>query len=133
LKQTSLHIVIAEDDPDDAHVIVQSFIANGNYSKVDVVQNGQELLDCLRSCTDCPDIVLTDLNMPIINGIEALTEMRSDPRLSAIPCFVYSTSINPVYKAICEKLGIAGFLIKPYTVEEFNNIPEEIIHLLSKA
>jgi CheY-like chemotaxis protein len=130
-KVKDLHIIIAEDDYDDAEVIEQSFANNPDFIKVDLVKNGEELLAFLRDSHTLPDIVLTDINMPIMNGMEALKEISDDPALSGLPCFVYSTSINPVYEAKCKELGIKGFLIKPYTLEEFDDIPKEIVSILS--
>jgi len=127
----TFHIVIAEDDYDDADIVQQSFESNGNFTKIELVKNGLELLDLLRSCEDCPDVILTDINMPIMSGIEALKEIYTDPALKLIPCFVYSTSINPKYEAQCKELGVKGFLIKPYSFEEFDNIPAVIVEALS--
>jgi len=127
----SLHIVIAEDDFDDADIVQQSFESNGNFTKIELVKNGQELLNLLRNCSSCPDVILTDINMPIMSGIEALREIYKDPALTPIPCFVYSTSINPTYEAQCKELGVKGFFIKPYSFEEFNNIPAVIVEVLT--
>jgi CheY-like chemotaxis protein len=132
IKLKELNIVIAEDDLDDALVVKGSFEKHPSFVNVAVVHNGQELLEHLRENDLRPDVVLTDINMPIVNGFEAVTEILEDPLFSGIPCFVYSTSINPVYKAKSDELGVAGFLIKPYTIEEFDAIPEEIVAILSK-
>ena len=129
----NLSILIAEDDFDDAEIIQESFLNNSHFSKVDVVKNGQELINYLKNCNACPHIILTDVNMPIMDGIEALEQISKDPVLSKIPCFVYSTSLNPTYEAKCDELGVKGFIVKPYTLEEFDNIPKEIITLLSKS
>ena len=133
-KETDLYIIIAEDDLDDAEVIEQSFINNTSFIKVDLVKNGQELITFLKNKNQqIPDIILTDINMPIMDGIEALKEISGDPLLRDIPSFVYSTSINPIYEAKCKELGIMGFLIKPYSLKAFDDIPKEIISILSKV
>jgi len=130
----NLHILIAEDDEDDGMLINDSFFKNERYSKVSMVKNGQELVDHLNNPeNDLPDIILTDINMPIMSGIEALVEIMKDPRYNTIPCFVYSTSINPIYEERCEELGVKGFLIKPFSLEEFDNIPNRIISTLATA
>jgi len=128
-----LYVLIAEDDFDDAEIVQQSFIKNHGFSKVDIVQNGKELLAFLRDTGNAnPDIILTDINMPIMSGIEALKEISEDIQLRLIPSFVYSTTINPIYQQKCKELGIRGFLIKPYSIEEFDRIPDEIISILSE-
>lgn len=129
-----LHILIAEDDTDDAETILYSFEKHPAFKKVDVVSNGQELLNYLKSAHNTiPDIILTDINMPIVNGIEALTEIKANEKLSKIPAFVYSTAINPIYEAQAAALGTKGFLIKPFSLREFEEIPNHIIEVLRTA
>jgi CheY-like chemotaxis protein len=130
-KTDNLHIVIAEDDIEDGEIILQSFERNVHFAQVHLVQNGQELLSFLKNAAQVPDVILTDINMPIMSGIEALKAISEDDRLRDIHAFVYSTTINPTYKARCMELGIEGFLIKPFTIEAFDEIPKEIVTVLS--
>jgi CheY-like chemotaxis protein len=125
-----LHILIAEDDIDDAETIFHSFDIHPLFYKVDIVANGKELLDFLETLDGKPDVILTDINMPIINGIEALVKINENDMLREIPAFVYSTAINPIYAAQCEALGTKGFLIKPFSLSEFNEIPGKILEIL---
>ncbi|MEH6679879.1 MAG: response regulator [Sediminicola sp.] len=127
----NLHILIAEDDDDDAMIIEDIFKGNTSFSMIDIVRNGQELLDYLQH-TAIPDIILTDINMPIMNGIEALKSIFGSNDLRKIPCFVYSTSINPLYESKCKKLGVKGYLVKPLSLEAFQEIPKTILALLEK-
>src|SRR6476620_6485684 len=121
-EMNNLHIIIAEDDPDDGEVIVESFTKNKAFAKVDWVKNGKELLDYLRNPEiKKPDIILTDINMPILSGIEALEEISADSKLNTIPAFVFSSTINPVYQARCQKLGTPGFLVKPFNLKGFDS------------
>lgn len=127
----NLHIVIAEDDMDDADVITETFSNNPNFSKVSLVANGEELLNYLKNdSNENPDVILTDINMPIIDGIEALQEILSNDELKNIPCFVYSTSINPSYKEKCDDMGVKAYLIKPYSFEAFAEIPKTILSII---
>ncbi|MFC4478711.1 response regulator [Flavobacterium chungangensis] len=127
----NLHIVIAEDDIDDADVITETFTKNPNFSKVSLVANGEELLNYLKNgSNENPDVILTDINMPIIDGIEALQEILSNDELKKIPCFVYSTSINPSYKEKCDDMGVKAYLIKPYSFEAFAEIPKTILSII---
>ncbi|MDA6072495.1 response regulator [Flavobacterium sp. AC] len=127
----NLHILIAEDDSDDADIIFEAFTKNTNFEKVNLVTNGEELLNYLKNSSNkIPDVILTDINMPIVDGIEALQEILNTTELKKIPCFVYSTSINPVYKEKCDLLGIKAYLIKPYSIEGFDEIPKSILSLI---
>jgi CheY-like chemotaxis protein len=126
-----LHIVIAEDDLDDGEIIVESFSKHEAFSKVDWVKNGRELLDFLNHGKALkPDVILTDINMPVLNGIEALQEIRRNQRLRSIPVFVYSSTINPIYEVKCRELGTKAFLVKPFNLDDFNEIPRQIIATL---
>ncbi|MFB9109783.1 response regulator [Flavobacterium gyeonganense] len=132
MPQKNLHIIIAEDDNDDADVIFETFNNNPDFGKVSLVANGEELLNFLKDTTnETPDVILTDINMPIRNGIEALQEILNHHKLKNIPCFVYSTSINPSYKQKCDVLGVKAYLIKPYSFEAFEEIPKTILSIIS--
>ncbi|MFG4004051.1 response regulator [Flavobacterium aquidurense] len=127
----NLHILIAEDDSDDADIISDAFTKNTNFEKVNLVANGEELLNYLKNSSNkIPDVILTDINMPIVDGIEALQEILNTTELKNIPCFVYSTSINPAYKEKCDLLGIKAYLIKPYSIEGFDEIPKSILSMI---
>ena len=137
-EKLNLHIIIAEDDDDDADVIVDTFAKNPYFGKVSLVANGEELLNFLKdTSTGTPDVILTDINMPILDGIEALQEILNTNELKNIPCFVYSTSINPSYKEKCDLMGVKAYLIKPYSFEAFDEIPEflaiQIVRRLDEA
>ena len=128
-----LHIIIEEDDIDDAETILQSFEKNADFTRVDVVLNGQELLDYLESEESKPDVILTDINMPIVNGIEALEAISKSAEHNKIPLFIYSTTVNPAYEEQCKKMGSRAFLIKPFTLKEFDEIPFKIVNELEKS
>lgn len=131
----NLHIIIAEDDIDDGEIIELSFAKHPAFIKISLVKNGKELLEFLKKGNEKPDIILTDINMPIINGLEALAEISNDIELSKIITFAYSTSINPIYESKCMQYGVKAFLIKPFVLEEFDKIPHkimEVVHSLSK-
>ncbi|WP_456312435.1 response regulator [Pseudomonas shirazensis] len=129
----NLHIIIAEDDTDDADVICETFSNNPNFGKVSLVANGEELLSYLKDSSNItPDVILTDINMPIVDGIEALQQILNTNDLKTIPCFVYSTSINPSYKEKCDLLGVKAYLIKPYSFEAFEEIPKSILAIIEQ-
>lgn len=129
----SLHILIAEDDEDDLELICSSFMNNASYTQVDTVKNGVELMDYLdQHRGHLPDLILTDLNMPKKDGYESLEEISSDPEFSKVPVFVYSTTLNPTYITKCERMGVKGFLLKPYRLREIEEIPERISKKMSE-
>lgn len=127
----NLHIIIADDDIDDADLMFETFTNNPNFGKVSLVANGEELLNYLKDTSkQTPDVILTDINMPILDGIEALEQILNTNEFMNIPCFVYSTSINPSYKEKCDIIGVKGYLIKPYSFDAFAEIPKKILSII---
>jgi CheY-like chemotaxis protein len=81
--------------------------------------NGDDALVLLQSDENLPDIILLDLNMPKLNGIEFLTILKNDLKLKYIPTIIVTTSSN--FKDIkeCYKIGIAGYILKPLKYEDY--------------
>lgn len=130
-KLRNLHIIIAEDDFDDSEVILDSFQMHPLFQKVEIVRNGKELLDYLNDAEKpYPDLILTDLNMPIVNGLEVLKEICHNPEFKKIPTFAYSTSSSAIYQTKCMDFGAKAFLTKPTEIEEFQQIPQKIIQVM---
>src|SRR5688572_14680531 len=101
-----LFILIAEDDEDDGELVLESFIKHEAFSQAILVKNGVELMQNLEASRDnLPDIILTDINMPIKGGIEVLSDLFHDPEFCRIPVFIYSSTPNPSYEERCKELG----------------------------
>ena len=81
-------------------------------------KNGEEALEVLRN-GDLPDIILLDLNMPRMSGIEFLTILKADDRLKYLPTVILTTSENRADLLECFKIGIAGYVIKPLKYEDY--------------
>ncbi|MGI9091219.1 MAG: response regulator [Gemmatimonadaceae bacterium] len=119
-----LNLVLVEDDEvdvmnvrralDRAHVTNPLFVAN----------NGLEALDLLRGGSVPRDrrLVLLDLNMPKMNGIEFLRELREDPELRGTPVVVLTTSDDERDKVNAYNLNVAGYLLKPVTFINFVDV-----------
>lgn len=127
----NLHILIAEDDPDDGEIMLEIFSQHGSYTQINLVKNGLELLQYLSQGTKMPDVILTDINMPIMSGIEALEKLHESDNLSSIPTIVYSSTLNPAYQIKCMNLGTKGFLVKPLKMTDYKKIPVTILEILA--
>lgn len=127
-----LHIIIAEDDEDDGELLYESFSKHSSFELISWVKNGKALLESLRGYSPgkLPDLILTDINMPIMNGMEAAEEIFKDKELCNIPMFVYSSANNPIYDAKCKELGCVAFLLKPFNLAEYDEIPYKLVYLL---
>jgi len=80
-----------------------------------IAYNGREALSMLTNSDRpvVPDVILLDLNMPKMNGLEFLRAIRNNERLSGLKVFIMTTSGEPGDRAVAEELGISGYIIKP--------------------
>lgn len=129
----NLHIIIVEDDLDDGEFMLKSFTKHPAFSKVQWAKNGKALLDMLGGDDKNPDLILTDINMPVIDGIETIKALSQDPGLNTIPVFACSSTVNPAYKKKCMALGTRAFLAKPFDLYEYDLFPNKIISALGKV
>jgi CheY-like chemotaxis protein len=92
-----------------------------------VTRNGEEALAYLREATNHkPSIILLDLNMPKMNGIEFLTIVKQDPALRRIPVVVLTTSKEEQDRVASFDLSVAGYMIKPVDYTQFVEIMRTI-------
>ena len=95
--------------------------------KIIEANNGEEALKLLSSKDNLPDIILLDLNMPKINGIEFLGILKKHKTLMYIPTIILTTSNNQRDLLECYKLGIAGYVLKPLKYEEYQTKIENLL------
>ena len=113
-------ILIVEDDVVDAMTVQRSLKELQVSNKVIVVENGEEALAFLRDPEqEPPCILLLDLKMPRMNGIELLQVLKRDATLKRIPVVVLTTSKDEHDKMQCFELGVAGYLVKPVDYQHF--------------
>lgn len=119
-----LNILLVEDDEVDVMNIQRAFKLNHITNPLYIASNGIEALGVLRSDVMPRDrrIVLLDLNMPKMNGIEFLQELRADPELSHIPVVVLTTSNDDRDKVMAYDMNVAGYLLKPVRFTDFSDL-----------
>ena len=113
-----VHILLVEDDDLDVIDIGRSLDKLGLIYQLHVGRNGEEGIDILegkRSLPpgELPDVVIIDLNMPKMNGLEFLTIVRSNEKWKGLKCFILSTASEPADKKAVSNLGISGYIVKP--------------------
>jgi CheY-like chemotaxis protein len=116
-----INILLVEDDVIDVKNVERALRKNNVANPLFVAANGLEALDMLRKGT-VPGprrLVLLDLNMPKMNGIEFLQEVRKDPELSSLTVIVLTTSNDDRDKVAAYSLHVAGYLLKPVTFSSF--------------
>jgi CheY-like chemotaxis protein len=116
-----LNILLVEDDQVDVMNVKRAFDKNRITNPLYVATNGLEALEMLRSNAVPHErrIIMLDLNMPKMTGIEFLRELRADPALSGTPVVVLTTSNDERDKIDAYNLNVAGYLLKPVTFINF--------------
>ena len=122
--EKTLNLVLIEDDDIDVMNVRRALERAHVTNPVFVAHNGLEGLELLRSDKVPRDrrLVLLDLNMPKMNGIEFLREVRKDPALRATPVVVLTTSDDDRDKVQAYDLNVAGYLLKPVTFVNFVDV-----------
>lgn len=116
-----LNILLVEDDAVDVMNVKRAFTKNHITNPLFVAGDGLEALRILRGDMIPRDrrMVLLDLSLPRMNGIEFLGELRKDPQLSSIPVVVLTTSTDERDRFAAYNLNVAGYLLKPVTFSGF--------------
>jgi CheY-like chemotaxis protein len=109
-------ILIADDDQEDRYILHTAFEEIGRSNDIFLVENGMQVfsyLDASSHQQEMPSLIVLDLNMPILNGIETLSRLKAHSIYRNIPVIIYTTSIHEIEKAKCLQIGAAGFIKKP--------------------
>jgi two-component system response regulator len=114
-------ILMVEDDPDDVALTMQAFKHARMTNFVQVVRDGKEALDFLfcrggfarRKMEQRPHLVLLDLNLPKVGGMDVLRRVKGDRRTRLIPVVVLTASRDSQELALCRRLGAETFIVKP--------------------
>jgi CheY-like chemotaxis protein len=128
---TKSTIVYADDDLDDLFVVEQAFAPFADYVKLVHVPNGNAALTKLEElCAtgEEPCLVLLDMNMPVMDGRQALIRMRKSERLCKIPVAIFTTSSSTVDKAFAQQWD-ARYFTKPIQFDELQHLAKTFISM----
>jgi CheY-like chemotaxis protein len=123
----NLNILLIEDDMIEVMKLNRAVSSLKLEHKIIEANNGEEALRILQNKMDLPDIILLDLNMPKINGIEFLNILKKDEVLRYIPTIVLTTSSNQKDLLECYEIGIAGYVLKPLRYEDYISKIEKLL------
>jgi CheY-like chemotaxis protein len=116
-------IILVEDDLDDQEFIVDSFQILGIKNQINVFDNGREALAFLKTTEVQPFLIISDVNLPVLNGLQLKAEIQNNEYLrnKSIPFIFLSTSADK--KAVEEafKLSVQGFFVKRILLKVYNN------------
>ncbi|HOM16877.1 MAG TPA: response regulator [Thermoguttaceae bacterium] len=126
-------VLMADDDPEDCLLAAEAIQENRLGHEVHFVHDGEELLEYLQgrgryafNPPQLPDLLLLDLNMPKLDGREALRRIKNDPRLRGLPVVILTTSRLEEDVQKCYQMGAASFLSKPATYREWLTLIRDV-------
>jgi two-component system response regulator len=124
-------ILLVEDNPDDVSLTLRALKKNQILNKVIVARDGSEALDFLFGTEDSPpidmpEVILLDINLPRMSGLEVLKRIRADKRTRQLPVVVLTTSDEDRDRIDSYRLGANSYISKPVEFEEFNKVVKQL-------
>ncbi|MEI7750925.1 MAG: response regulator [Candidatus Omnitrophota bacterium] len=127
-------MLFAEDDPSDVEFILRSLKKHDLASRVHAIADGAEALDFIfcsgaysgRDIKSLPKVILLDLKLPKVNGIEVLRRIKADERTRSIPVVIMSSSHQKNEMSECYRLGANSYVVKPIDFEDFSEMIKRI-------
>jgi two-component system response regulator len=132
--ENGVEILLVEDNPNDIKLAMHAFKANNLANHVQVVRDGAEALEFIfctdryahRSIQNGPKVVLLDLKLPLVDGIEVLRRVKADPRTQTMPVVIMTSSKEERDVVETYKLGVNSYILKPVDFDQFT---EAVKHL----
>jgi CheY-like chemotaxis protein len=120
-------VYLVDDDPDDRYFIRQAFQQMRPELEVIEATSGFELMTMIQAKGQpLATLILMDMNMPKMSGVETVLAMRSKPGFPIIPVVMISTTTNPVFIQSAYDVGVAGFISKPATIGGFTELANQV-------
>jgi len=128
-----IQILLVEDSPQDVELTLEALESENLANRIDVVRDGEEALDYLfcrgnyaTRTSGMPKLVLLDLKLPKVNGLEVLQAMKDDPRTKAIPVVILTSSKEEQDVVASYKLGVNSYIQKPVDFDQFRAKVKEL-------
>jgi two-component system response regulator len=129
-----VEILLVEDNPMDLKLALHAFQHHSVVNNIQVARDGAEALDFLfgtgafagRDVTQRPRVILLDLKLPLIDGLEVLERVRADPRTRTIPVVVLTSSRQEPDIERCYRLGVNSYIVKPVDFDKFLEVSRQL-------
>jgi len=129
-----MEILLVEDGPEDVEITLRAFQKYNLSNKIHVVRDGEEALECIfctgryadRSVGSDPRLILLDLKLPKVDGIEILQRCKSDPRTKSIPVVVLTSSREERDLVNSYNLGVNSYVVKPVDFSKFTEAVRQL-------
>jgi two-component system response regulator len=127
-------ILLVEDNPDDEELALIALEESGVTSNIKVVRDGKAAVDYIfcegpyahRRIEDNPRLIMLDLKLPLLSGIEVLRRVKTDPRTRKIPVAVLTSSKENPDIDTCYDLGVNSYIVKPVDHDQFMQVVKEL-------
>lgn len=134
MSDTAVEILLVEDNPFDAELTLHSLKSSKLTNHIEVVRDGAEALDFVfcrgsyaqRSLDNGPKVILLDLKLPKVDGLEVLQKIKSDPRTRMIPVVVLTSSREERDIVESYQLGVNSYIVKPVDFEQFTEAVRQL-------
>ena len=134
MKSREVEVVLVEDNPNDAELAIRALKGYNLANKLMWLKDGVEALDFIfaqgryadRSVEEVPKVVLLDLKLPMVDGLEVLEKIKSDTRTKSIPVVVLTSSSEERDIIVSYNLGVNSYVIKPVDFDKFVDAAKEI-------
>ena len=131
MKNEPVDILFVEDNPDHIELVLDALQENGVLNTIHVIQDGQVALDYLfqrepYQNAPQPGLILLDINLPKVDGIQVLKQIKNDEHLKAIPVIILSTSSNAIDVQSSYDNGANSYIVKPVDFEKFQRAIKEL-------
>jgi len=123
-------VLLVDDDPDERELSLHALRAHGVTGHIQVAEDGAEALDFLfgagahaqRNIQELPRMILLDLHMPRVDGLEVLRQVKADPRTRTIPVVLLTSSQKESDQMRGYELGVNSYLVKPVDFKQFTEV-----------
>ena len=135
MKENTIEIVIVEDNPAHVEMTLDALKERNLANKVRVLKDGAEALDYILNNIDCrpgraeehcPKLILLDLKLPKVDGLEVLKRIRSDERTKSVPVVILTSSNEERDRIESYNLGVNSYIVKPVNFDDFTRVVAEI-------
>ncbi len=134
ISEHSVFILLVEDNPADAELTMRALRRGRVSNQIQLLENGAEALDFMfcrgdyahRQITNQPKVILLDLKLPKVSGLEVLRQLKADPRTQMTPIVVMTSSAQDSDVIESYKLGVNSYVVKPVDFEQFNKAVEQL-------
>ena len=113
-------VIVIEDDADDQEILTEVFRKLNYPNKILFFSDGQHALDCINETNESPFLILSDINMPKLDGFQLREKLKTDEKLNVkcIPYLFFSTALNQKSVIDAYSLSVQGFFVKPSSMSE---------------